>query len=136
MGMQLFVYGSLLSGLAHADLVAGAARRLRARTRGDLYAFPGGRYPALVDGAAWVVGELLTIPDLEARLPDLDRFEGAPDLYVREDRDVHLFESGEVARAWVYVCAPARRAWLLEEGVRVSSGDWRAYLRGRDAGTG
>jgi gamma-glutamylcyclotransferase (GGCT)/AIG2-like uncharacterized protein YtfP len=132
MEKPLFVYGSLLSGLAHADLVAGAVSRLPARARGDLYVLPGGRYPALVDGAAWVVGELLAIPDLEARLADLDRFEGAPDLYVREDREVHVLGSGEVARAWVYVCAPARRAWLLKEGVRVPGGDWRAYLRGLD----
>ncbi len=103
------------------------------RVRGSLYDV--GDYPGLVlDDAGWVAGELFRIPDLAARLNDLDREEGydpaddARSLYVRRRGAVRV-EDGSSLDAWLYLYndpgGPPGR------GPRIPSGDWRAHLAAR-----
>ena len=102
------------------------------RIRGSLYDFL--EYPGVVlDDGGWVTGELYRVPDLTARLPELDRaewYDAADDsgsLYVRRRVRVEL-DGGEPREAWIYVYnGPPGR------GPRIASGDWRAQVAARDA---
>lgn len=116
-----------MTGFSRRPLLgSGAVLEDRARIRGSLYDFV--EYPGVVlDGGGWVAGELYRVPDLAARLPELDRAEGydagneAASLYVRR-RVAVIGEAGAGGEAWVYVYnGPAGR------GPRIPSGDWRAH---------
>jgi len=126
---HLFVYGTLRPGWAPAALakaLAGARSLGPARVAGRLYDL--GPHPgARLDGEPGdeIAGEVLALPELEARLADLDRYEGyrpeAPEasLYLRTRCDARL-ASGETIRCFVYVIAaepPAAR--------RIADGRWR-----------
>lgn len=125
---HLFVYGTLRSGRVPASIepaLAGARSLGPAHVAGRLYdlgAYPGAR----LGGAPGdeIEGEVLALPDLEARLEALDRYEGyrpeAPDasLYLRTRCDARL-ASGETIRCLVYEFAaelPAER--------RIPDGRW------------
>ncbi|HVP28013.1 MAG TPA: gamma-glutamylcyclotransferase family protein [Myxococcota bacterium] len=126
---HLFVYGTLRPGLAPAPvarLLDGARSLGAARIPGRLYdlgAYPGAR----LEGEAGdeIQGEVFWVPDLAARLPALDRYEGfdpaAPErsLFVRTSCEARLADGSRIACA-VYVVAempPAAR--------RIASGLWR-----------
>jgi gamma-glutamylcyclotransferase (GGCT)/AIG2-like uncharacterized protein YtfP len=108
--VHVFVYGTLMRGGAnHGVLVrlgaryVGAARTARGRTLVDL-----GPYPALLpfddsrDAVAPNVhGEVFAVE--ESMLPELDEFEGAPTLYLREPID--LVTDAGAANAFTYVFA-------------------------------
>jgi gamma-glutamylcyclotransferase (GGCT)/AIG2-like uncharacterized protein YtfP len=108
--VHVFVYGTLMRGGAnHAVLVrlgaryVAAARTARGRALVDL-----GPYPALLpldvsrDAASPNVhGEVFALD--EAMLPELDAFEGAPTLYVRERIDLVTDEG--VTNAFTYTFA-------------------------------
>jgi gamma-glutamylcyclotransferase (GGCT)/AIG2-like uncharacterized protein YtfP len=105
------------------------------RVRGSLYDF--GDHPGLVlDDAGWVAGELFRIPDLAARLHDLDREEGsdsaddARSLYVRRRGAVRV-DDGSSLDAWLYLYND--RWGSPGQGLRIPSGDWRAHLAARGA---
>lgn len=115
----IFVYGTLLTGERNAHR-AGAARRQPAWTRGTIYD-TGYGFPAFVPkGETKIAGELLAADDEGFR--SMDRLEGYPHLYRREEIDVFT-EGGERLRAWVYIMNS------LPKNARViASGNWR--LRG------
>jgi gamma-glutamylcyclotransferase (GGCT)/AIG2-like uncharacterized protein YtfP len=108
--VHVFVYGTLMRGGAnHGVLVrlgaryVGAARTARGRTLVDL-----GPYPALLpfddsrDAVAPNVhGEVFAVE--ESMLPELDEFEGAPTLYLREPID--LVTDAGASNAFTYVFA-------------------------------
>src|ERR1700692_522484 len=90
----LFVYGSLMKGMVHHNKVAALIKDVKpATTEGILYRLPVG-YPALVEGAGTVKGELLTLNSFKDIIKILDEFEGysmtTPEksLYVRLERPV------------------------------------------------
>jgi gamma-glutamylcyclotransferase (GGCT)/AIG2-like uncharacterized protein YtfP len=128
----LFVYGTLRPGSAHlmAGFLAARARHLGpARAPGRLYDL--GPYPGMVGPAAdgdWVRGDLYELPQAQATLVALDRYEGysvgreAECLFARGRTEAAL-EAGGRFRAWVYLYAGP-----LPEGRRIASGD---YLKGR-----
>ena len=65
---------------------------------------------------------MLTVDDDAFR--SMDRLEGYPSFYRREQRQIHLVGGGSVL-AWVYVMN------RLPEGAKIiESGDWRKYRRG------
>lgn len=113
---KVFVYGTLLTGECNAYR-AGDARRTPAWTTGKLYD-TGYRFPAFVrDGGTRIEGELLTVND--EGFASMDRLEGYPSLYRREQITVYTATGGRV-RAWVYIMN------RLPEGAKViESGDWR-----------
>ena len=101
---RVFVYGTLLTGEGNAHWARGARRT-----------------PAFVrSGETRIQGELLTVDD--EGFKSMDRLEGYPRLYRREEIDV--FTSQGRARAWVYIMN------RLPEGAKViAGGDWREYRR-------
>lgn len=129
---RVFAYGTLMEGFVRRPLLGPAILEGLGRIRGSLYDF--GEYPGVVlDDGGWVAGELYRVPDLDGRLPVLDREEGydprdeARSLYVRRRAPVHLAE-GPPREAWLYVyTGPPGR------GPRIASGDWRAHVASRDA---
>jgi gamma-glutamylcyclotransferase (GGCT)/AIG2-like uncharacterized protein YtfP len=98
----------------HRLLARDATFLAEGRVRGRLLDL--GRYPGLVDGDAWVRGELYQLHDREL-LPTLDREEG----YNFERRRVGVnLADGRRSRAWVYrYRGPQHRA------VEIPDGDFR-----------
>lgn len=117
---RVFVYGTLLSGECNARW-AKNAKRQSAWTSGTIYD-TGHGFPAFTRaGATRIVGELLTVDD--EGFASMDRLEGHPRLYRREQITVHLGGGGS-ARAWVYIMNN------LPDGARViKCGDWRNRTR-------
>ena len=116
----MFVYGTLLTGECNARW-AGNARRQKAWTLGTIHD-TGYGYPAFVKrGRTRIVGEVLTVGD--DGFGSMDRLEGYPSLYRREQIQVHLVGGGSVL-AWVYIMN------RLPAGAKViAGGDWRVYRR-------
>ena len=117
---KVFVYGTLLSGECNARW-AGNARRQRAWATGTIYD-TGCGFPAFVKrGQTHIKGEVLTVDDAGFR--SMDRLEGYPRLYRREQIQVHLVGGGNVL-AWVYIMNNLRK-----DAPVIESGDWTAYRR-------
>ena len=117
---KVFVYGTLLAGECNARW-AGNARRQKAWTLGTIYD-TGCRFPAFVKrGRTRVKGEVLTVGDDGFR--SMDRLEGYPRLYRREQIQVHLVGGGSVL-AWVYIMNNLRK-----DAPAIESGDWVAYRK-------
>ncbi|MBX3190747.1 MAG: gamma-glutamylcyclotransferase [Labilithrix sp.] len=101
---RVFVYGTLMRGHAnHRVLVALGARFVgEAVTIERFRLIDLGPYPALVRGdGVHAHGELFAIAP--EKLPELDAFEGCPDLYVRER--VLVDAAGERVFAFTYFFA-------------------------------
>ena len=117
---KVFVYGTLIAGECNARW-AGNARRQKAWTLGTIYD-TGCRFPAFVKrGRTRVKGEVLTVNDDGFR--SMDRLEGYPRLYRREQIQVHLVGGGSVL-AWVYIMNTLRK-----DAPVIESGDWVAYRK-------
>ena len=123
---RVFVYGTLLTGECNARW-AGNARRQKAWTLGTIHD-TGYGYPAYQKrGRTRIVGEVLTVGEDGFR--SMDRLEGYPSLYRREQIRVHLVGGGQVL-AWVYIMN------RLPDGAPViESGDWVAYRKSKDGST-
>jgi gamma-glutamylaminecyclotransferase len=94
----LFVYGTLLRGELHHELLAGATFRGHARTAPQFALFDLGAYPAMVrNGTTVVHGELYET--IAALLAELDRFEGAPELFRRE---LIVLADGAIAESYLF----------------------------------
>lgn len=118
---KVFVYGTLLTGEGNAHR-AGTARRQRAWITGTLYD-TGWGFPAFVKtGETHIVGEVLTANDEQFR--SMDRLEGYPSLYRREQIQVNLAGGGRVL-AWVYILNR-----LPETATVIAGGDWRKRDQG------
>ena len=121
---KVFVYGTLIAGECNAHW-AGNARRQKAWTTGTIHD-TGWGYPAFVKrGRTRIKGEVLTVDDDGFR--SMDRLEGYPRLYRREQIQVHLVGGGSVL-AWVYIMNN-----LTLDAKVIESGDWVAYRKARDA---
>ena len=120
---RVFVYGTLLRGECNERWAKGA-RRYPAKTAGVIYD-TGFGYPAFVrKGTDEVRGELLVVDD--EGFASMDRLEGYPRLYRREEIDVWT-QCGK-GRAWVYIMNN------LPEGAKlIDGGDWRKYRAEKNA---
>ena len=117
---KVFVYGTLIAGERNAHW-AGNARRQKAWTLGTIHD-TGCRFPAFVKrGRTHVKGEVLTVND--DGFKSMDRLEGYPHLYRREQIQVHLVGGGNVL-AWVYIMNNLRK-----DAPVIESGDWVAYRK-------
>ena len=91
---KVFVYGTLLSNECNCHR-APRARRQNAWTLGTLHD-TGYGFPAIVlKGRTRIVGEVLTVDDDAFR--SMDRLEGYPSLYRREQIQVHLVGGGSAS---------------------------------------
>lgn len=125
---DVFVYGSLLSGLQNHDYLGDAELLGTATLAPGVYAMLDlGSFPGLVDDpdGPRIQGEVYRVDALTLRR--LDRLEGHPAFYRRRLVGV---EAGPVRAAWVYVLE-GRRPNGPEP---VASGDWRTYLTARVEG--
>ena len=121
---KVFVYGTLITGERNARC-AGNARRQKAWALGTIYD-TGWGFPAFVKrGRTRVAGEVLTVGNDGFR--SMDRLEGYPSLYRREQIQVHLVGGGSVL-AWVYIMNR-----LKPDAKVIECGDWVAYRKAKDA---
>jgi gamma-glutamylcyclotransferase (GGCT)/AIG2-like uncharacterized protein YtfP len=109
---RLFVYGSLKRGFRHHDLLGGAPFEGDARTAPGFSLVLQGEYPALVrSGTACVHGEIYRVT--EELMTELDRFEGCPDLYRREQIQL---DDGTSASSYVIPPDRAKALPTIPEG--------------------
>jgi gamma-glutamylcyclotransferase (GGCT)/AIG2-like uncharacterized protein YtfP len=126
----IFVYGTLMRGMANAHLLAPfAVETMAAEMAGRLYHLTD--YPAVVlNPACRVKGEVVRGDDIDKALELLDDLEdyfgpGHPDnLYDRVLTEVTAADGRRIA-AWVYVWA--RPEELPEIATNVAGGCWRKY---------
>jgi gamma-glutamylcyclotransferase (GGCT)/AIG2-like uncharacterized protein YtfP len=117
--VNVFVYGTLLSGEPNHDRLRGARLLASTRTEPRYTLLSLGPYPALVEGGdTSVTGEVYDVDDDLLRA--LDRFEGVPSLYRRVP--IRLL-GGSVAQGY----ALAREASRSKKHRLIPSGDWREY---------
>ncbi len=113
--IMLFVYGSLLRGEPNHALLAGACLLGAGETPPHYTLLDLGDYPALAPGGETaVVGEVYEVPP--ELLPELDRLEEHPHVYVRQDLTL---ADGRLVQTY-----------LLHERLRsryraLPGGDWR-----------
>ena len=123
---RVFVYGTLRTGECNAGW-AGNARRQKAWTTGTIYD-TGFGFPAFVKrGRTRIAGEVLTVGDDGFR--SMDRLEGYPRLYRREQIQVHFVGGGSVL-AWVYIMNN-----LPKDAKVIEGGDWISYRKGEAPST-
>lgn len=102
----IFVYGSLKKGFDNHHVIKNAKYKCKAKTvsKFPMYEEEFANYPYLIkkriSNAYNVKGELYEIRRKEL-LKKLDKFEGAPDYYIRETIKVQTL-SGEVKKAYAY----------------------------------
>ncbi|MCB9728625.1 MAG: gamma-glutamylcyclotransferase [Deltaproteobacteria bacterium] len=123
----MFVYGSLMAGLEHHDVLAGARAEGAARTRTAYRLFAVDYYPAAVPGGGGPLeGELYRVDD--DTLAALDAVEDAPELF---ERVVTALADG--SEAFIYVLREER---LPPSGAArpVPGGCWRTWREGQGSG--
>lgn len=126
---RVFVYGTLLRGLANHHWLRGASFVREDCTREPFLLVDLGDYPAVLDrasaGAVSVLGEVWDVDD--AGLAQLDILEDYPDLYNR--RPVAL-RSGDTALIYILRGHPEDHGM---RGTVVPSGDYRTWLEEKRA---
>jgi len=114
----LFTYGTLRTGGAAANRLAGCVRVTESSIEGTLYDLS--EYPALLlYGTTPVRGEIWRCPP--SALPRLDEYEGVDrGLFRRVARMVDEFA------CWIYVAGPALARQLTPDR-RLAHGDWQPH---------
>ncbi|MDQ7823347.1 MAG: gamma-glutamylcyclotransferase family protein [Candidatus Eremiobacteraeota bacterium] len=134
---RVFVYGTLMRGFGnHRHYKESLGRFVGyGSVKGVLYHFPREGYPGLLEesGDSPVRGEVYELEGADS-LRVLDRLEGYDEkgscnLYEREKRPVSLDGSGTL-ECWVYFFSD--REYAMSCGEPVASGDWRAFIQGRN----
>jgi gamma-glutamylcyclotransferase (GGCT)/AIG2-like uncharacterized protein YtfP len=121
--VRVFVYGTLMRGCSRHHFLSDAKFDGEGSTDGQLISL--GEYPALIDVAGTVRGELYAFTDLPVALDVLDDVEefdpSNPEgsEFVRDARHVRRDDGTELL-AWLYVYNRPRGSAPL-----VSGGDWR-----------
>jgi gamma-glutamylaminecyclotransferase len=109
-GIKVFVYGSLKRGFYNHQLLQGC-RMWKAKAKGiDLHR--GTAFPYAKRGQHVTHGELYEV-DSEV-LQHLDRLEGHPHFYMREQTEIMV--GNKRVDAWIYLCPDAARHPLIESG--------------------
>ena len=131
---RVFVYGSLREGFWNFQrLLKGKVNSITsAEIKGILYHLPEG-YPAVIEGDGNVKGEVVELvdDDLLVKLDNLEcyRGEGQNNLYDRKNIKVRL-EGGEDIYCWVYFYNRGNFQHLKENGVLITDGDWKKFIKG------
>ena len=110
----LFVYGTLRQGQCNHHYFLDRSKFLGMAKTKKRYALYGHGIPVLSRAVSisQVTGEVYSIDD--ATLLNLDRLEGHPDMYKREQAEVVLQDGTELS-AWIYFC-DTPRGDLIESG--------------------
>lgn len=111
MNQLVFVYGSLKKGygnhpiLGNSECLGGAVTKLQFQ----MHSFGG--FPALVKGDKSYQGEVYLVD--EATMVRLDRLEGYPHFYTRQQYEVYMPDSNTEVDAWIYTLANEDEAKAL-----------------------
>lgn len=114
---RIFVYGTLLRGASNHHRMEGARFVGVAQTQPHFELYDLGWHPAVVPGAAAIVGEVFEIGP--ALLAALDAFEQHPTWFCRTPLEL---ADGAAAEIYLYVAA------LPPGARRVGHGDWLRHL--------
>jgi len=134
MTYHVAVYGSLLSGLHNHDRwMEGAELVGTGIAPGKMFSlgqFPGAVYPddPYSEGAPWMKVEVYEVP--ERTFQGLDRLEGHPQFYRRQQVLVNMDDTDGDVECWVYYL-PSEDGLVQRMGQEVPDGDWRKFLQGR-----
>jgi gamma-glutamylcyclotransferase (GGCT)/AIG2-like uncharacterized protein YtfP len=121
--VRVFVYGTLMRGCSRRHYLSAGRFDGDASTDGRLISL--GDYPALINGAGTVRGELYTFTDLPAALDVLDEVEEFDPTnpegseFVRDAQRVRRDDGTELL-AWLYIYNRPRGTAPI-----ITSGDWR-----------
>lgn len=125
---RLFIYGTLLPGLALHGAMQGARCIGEATVPGRLFDL--GPYPALVPGPGRVWGLLYAVSEEQlAQLDALEEYDPtnpAGSLYLRQRLSAALTHGRSVCEAFVYVYNRA-----VDAATPIAHGDYRRHLRER-----
>ncbi|MDO5722924.1 MAG: FG-GAP-like repeat-containing protein, partial [Flaviflexus sp.] len=130
---QPFVYGTLRKGQpAYNRMLAGnTTREVKTTVSGyDMYMKVSGTYPYALSTIAnsTIVGEEMHIKDSVywAVLNRLDTYEGYnPDRPLSQQSYMRTqTRSARGTKVWIYEATPRMKAYLVSNGVRITSGDW------------
>jgi len=130
---RIFVYGTLLEGMPNHDWFCGDVLTIEpAVTTGRLYHLPYG-FPAMFDSPdGQVFGEVMTFPNIDEKLKQLDYLEGyrtqRHSHYIRISKPVLILSKRKTTMAWVYVYPEERLEEIKRVGEIVSGGCWREYI--------
>lgn len=127
----VFVYGSLMQGFHNHHRLDGSEFLGRARTvTGGFRMLSLGSFPGLIcyEGGGHVMGEVYEVT--AEVLKDLDRLEGYPRFYTRQQVAVRRTDgdpqAAEVTKAWVYTLADPKS---YDDQFMVPDNDWRAFSK-------
>jgi gamma-glutamylcyclotransferase (GGCT)/AIG2-like uncharacterized protein YtfP len=127
----LFVYGSLMQGMVHHNKLAAMVKEIKPATcEGVLYRLAVG-YPALVEGAGVVKGELLALNNFKEIIKIIDEFEGysatVPEksLHLRLEKPILAEGAKKPSNSFVYILNPVK---LPKDAVKIESGDYRSSM--------
>jgi gamma-glutamylcyclotransferase (GGCT)/AIG2-like uncharacterized protein YtfP len=105
MSYKVFVYGTLKSGQSNHRLLEGAHYVGQAVTIRPFHLLDNGGFPVVIDERKHpVAGEVYEVDG--AILSNLDRLEGHPTWYKREEVTVDLGDTGVQETAWMYIGTP------------------------------
>ncbi len=118
----LFLYGSLMRGLANHNLLSSEVEFIAEGLTEPTYSLLDlGPYPgAVAGGRSALHGELYAVP--RGDLPRLDAFEGVPSFYHRVRTTLDVPEG----TAWIYLLTT-----LPYGAAYIPSGSWRQCLEAR-----
>ncbi|HEX6309292.1 MAG TPA: gamma-glutamylcyclotransferase family protein [Longimicrobiales bacterium] len=112
-GFNLFVYGTLRSGMPAHERLAGCAKITDASVQGTLYDIDG-RFTALLPyGSDVVEGEVWRCP--AELLPVLDEYEGTRAGVFRRIGAEVATRGGDRFPCWLYAAGPALSRWLTPD---------------------
>eukprot|EP00633_Aureoumbra_lagunensis_P003859 CAMPEP_0197315708 /NCGR_PEP_ID=MMETSP0891-20130614/39535_1 /TAXON_ID=44058 ORGANISM="Aureoumbra lagunensis, Strain CCMP1510" /NCGR_SAMPLE_ID=MMETSP0891 /ASSEMBLY_ACC=CAM_ASM_000534 /LENGTH=411 /DNA_ID=CAMNT_0042804833 /DNA_START=64 /DNA_END=1296 /DNA_ORIENTATION=- len=142
---RIFVYGSLMTGLANHHILDGNKARLireSVQTRdSNFYLISAGNYPFALSSSSSVVlkektsalrGQLFAV-DTNVLESQLDPLESHPHFYLRSRCDV-IQDDEDLGSAWIYLLNDPKTISTIVENptcfprVADTPGDWRAYV--------
>jgi gamma-glutamylcyclotransferase (GGCT)/AIG2-like uncharacterized protein YtfP len=118
----VFVYGTLRTGHGNWRGILAPYVGINATTKPEYTMRSWGGFPAVYDnGEHSITGELFYVED--DTLEQLDRLEGHPNWYKREEIEVTDNE-GQVVVAWMYVMPKSKT-----QGEIVENGNWNDHVQ-------
>lgn len=131
---NLFVYGTLLPGMANYDrfIEAHKPKVSKATAKGLMYYLPEDGYPVVLEGDGEIKGVMFETQDMSVVLPEIDEIEKYTGVesqshLIREIKDVKLVETGETIKAHMFLWPPSKAEWLKKNGQVIPDGDWANF---------
>lgn len=133
MSGKIFVYGSLMKNFFNYDLyLRGHVLDIEpAYVKGTLYDMPYKGYPAILEGDQKVWGEVITVKDIDAIMPAVDRMEGYmgndDDEYKRVPHIVTCCDGSTITLDVYQYNLSDSDPHFKNEAILIENGDWRQF---------